>query len=731
MSADIPNPQDLLDAYARFQQDESQQFRVNVRRNRSAFIREFMSRESIDPDEFNREVWIFESKARVGERDIRGQIPTTGPISSELLPELKHAMDSGTLELHGNYTWGSGAGVYNPREKDKNVLRANLQNACRILISAESPLNKAKRLDEVDGFGSNISTGLVMMFHPKEFAIYNQASKTAIRLLGLPMDALETYQDSVRQVKELLGCSDFLELDWFLYLMIHEDYYPDALPFSRKIEIWRKEHCPKERISYREEREREALKLLQRGTEALSREKLERALDLLNADFFGGKEYRKRFGLALTGKNRVNLLGNISSVNEWIRRFLSAKASEVSSLISEFLKDHPPGTGRAFASLMLYLRNPQEYSIWLPTMIRGVNSLTNAGLTERSGQAYLSYNDEVQRLRKIFTLAPQEPDILFSIDEPPPEEEWGEIEELDTANPGQRLPPPYPVQDAMKELFMSDLDFEKLRTALLYKKNVILQGPPGVGKTFIAKRLAYAIMGEKDERRVEMIQFHQSYSYEDFMQGYRPIEDGGFARRNGVFYEFARRAQRDDANNYFFIIDEINRANLGKVFGELMLLIEPDKRGKHFAVPLTYAEEPDERFYIPNNLYLIGTMNTADRSLAMVDYALRRRFHFFTLRPEFGIKFQKHVEGFGLQPGLVETIRERIGQLNEIIANETKNLGPGFEIGHSFFCPLRNVTDPKGWYNRIIDLEIAPLLEEYWFDDPDEAKKRTEQLRLQ
>ena len=162
----------------------------------------------------------------------------------------------------------------------------------------------------------------------------------------------------------------------------------------------------------------------------------------------------------------------------------------------------------------------------------------------------------------------------------------------------------------------------------------------------------------------------------------------------------------------------------------MMLLIEPEKRGEEFAVPLAYAENPDERFFIPNNLHIIGTMNTADRSLAMVDYALRRRFHFFTLLPEFGKKFEKHLSKRGVSTDLISIIRERVGRLNETIRKDTKNLGPGFEIGHSFFCPLQTVTDVRGWYSRIVDLEIAPLLEEYWFDDPDEAQRQAQLLRL-
>ena len=280
----------------------------------------------------------------------------------------------------------------------------------------------------------------------------------------------------------------------------------------------------------------------------------------------------------------------------------------------------------------------------------------------------------------------------------------------------------YPIYDAEKfleEVFMDEESYEKLVALVRTKKNVILQGAPGVGKTFAAKRLAYSMMGVKDPNRVMMVQFHQSYSYEDFIIGFRPSENG-FELKRGAFYNFCKAAEIDSENEYFFIIDEINRGNLSKIFGELFMLIESDKRGVE--LQLLYS---DEKFSVPGNVYIVGMMNTADRSLAMLDYALRRRFAFFEMKPGF------NTDGFkayrkGLASDKFDRLIHCVENLNTVIATD-ESLGEGFCIGHSYFCSLKKATDQA--LSGIVEFELIPLLKEYWFDEPTKVQDWINNLR--
>lgn len=330
---------------------------------------------------------------------------------------------------------------------------------------------------------------------------------------------------------------------------------------------------------------------------------------------------------------------------------------------------------------------------------------THNGVWPHPGQAVMktltditSYTDYVEKLNSLF-----------------------EDETEEDAEDVEKTYPPYTKEDFLSEVFMPEEEYDKLSGILRIKKNIILQGAPGVGKTFVAKRIAFSMMGVKDVERVMMVQFHQSYSYEDFIMGFRPSTDG-FELKRGAFYNFCKKAEIDGDNDYFFIIDEINRGNLSKIFGELFMLIENDKRG--VSLQLLYS---DEKFSVPKNIYIIGMMNTADRSLAMLDYALRRRFAFFEIKPGFTTDgFRKY--RMSLENEKFDKLIACVESLNNAISND-ESLGDGFCIGHSYFCNLLPDTINDQVLSGIVEYELIPLLKEYWFDEPTKVKDWSSNLR--
>ena len=271
----------------------------------------------------------------------------------------------------------------------------------------------------------------------------------------------------------------------------------------------------------------------------------------------------------------------------------------------------------------------------------------------------------------------------------------------------------YTKSDFLDEVYMTEKRYENLVAVLRNKKNIILQGAPGVGKTFAARRLAWSMMGEKDDSRIEFVQFHQNYSYEDFMMGYKPVEDG-FELKYGIFYRFCQKAANQPDKEFFFIIDEINRGNMSKIFGELLMLIEKDYRGTK--ATLAYI---GLSFSVPKNLYIIGMMNTADRSLAMIDYALRRRFSFFEVEPGFDSEGFIHYQN-SLNNETLNELVNKVKDLNREISLD-KSLGKGFCIGHSYFCGRDVCTEE--WLHSIVDYDILPMLSEYWFDDANKLQR--------
>lgn len=313
-------------------------------------------------------------------------------------------------------------------------------------------------------------------------------------------------------------------------------------------------------------------------------------------------------------------------------------------------------------------------------------------------------------------------------DAAPVVEEEGEDETDEEEKPGM---PVYQVADIVADgCFLPEEAILKYLDALERKKNLIVQGPPGTGKTWLAKRLARALIGSGPSDLLQSVQFHPTLSYEDFVRGWRPSGDGKLDLVDGLFLDIVNKAESNPGNKHVLVIEEINRGNLAQIFGELLTLLEADKRDPAEALTLTYRRPGDGPVHIPPNLYIIGTMNLADRSLAIVDFALRRRFGFANLEPQFNQSWRDWVSNRnGIDAGFLSSLANRIALLNEKISAD-RSLGDQYRIGHSFFTPThdRALPDQHKWVQDVVEQEIRPLLMEYWFDDPQRVEAEANAL---
>ena len=350
-------------------------------------------------------------------------------------------------------------------------------------------------------------------------------------------------------------------------------------------------------------------------------------------------------------------------------------------------------------------------------------------LTPQGRETHLNYDSSITLIREVKKVLEERKHVKTfnedsTEDTPPPPEEYTHTEEIEFE------PKPYGISDILNDgCFLSEEDLKSAYSRLREKKNLILQGPPGTGKTWLARRLGYVLIGTKDRKRMRETQFHPSTSYEDFIRGYRPNKEGKLELIDGVFLKSFEAAHDEPDRPLVVIIEEINRGNPVQIFGEMLTLLEKDKRRNDEAVKLSYGPD-DERIFIPDNLYVIGTMNIADRSLALVDFALRRRFAFKSLEPIFNETWlQWCIKKSGMDKEILSRIQERMSRLNEKIA-EDRTLGEQFKIGHSYVTPTpdERVLNTWTWFTEIVETEIAPLLEEYWFDNPGEAASSKKNL---
>lgn len=658
----------LRAAFVEFRANPAYQLMVEIRRYRAAQLRQLLADPAtITVATFNREVWPLESETRVNGASIKLTALDSDPAR---LAAVRQALCDGKLEIHGNGIWGSATRIFGSQIAQQGEHLPLLQAALRLLNDATlPPFEKATKLQGIKGFGPNSATGLVMVFHPDSFALCNEPSQTALEALGYsipPHELLTSFEAAAHEVRHVLGAADFLELDYFLYLLSKRVF---AVP-----RVW----------------------WVNQG-ESYDTDSLERRLWTPKKDKRGSlPEHWRRMQDMRPGDYTIHY---------------SHKAIRASGIVlGEAIADES-----GWAVPVNYLPLDQPISLTdIPTRLKERTSTSPFNVNQGIVQGYL------------YLVPPEYLDFLASVAVP----------EL-TASAMPFAAPPT-LADLRDRTGLDGSEIEVIRDLLEKKRQLIFSGPPGTGKTYIADLFARYFAGVpldgRDDERVRIVQFHQSFSYEDFMQGIRPeTNDAGqivYTVRPGIFLQLCEQARRNPEHRFMLIIDEINRGDLSRILGELLMLLEYRQRDGDGAnaksVRLPYGRPDDPPFTIPANIYLIGTMNTADRSLAPIDYALRRRFYFYPLRPVRGndAPVLRHwLEREKWPVAAIERVVRLFVALNQRLSAE---MGEDFAVGHSYLMDLTR-PDPDAperldaELDRVWRYGVMPLLTEYFYHQRDRA----------